>query len=80
MNIDIDDTTKAHILAMAAHQKKPPELIAAQWLRQISHQHYVADETREDDMQRLAETKADGGIPHEDMMDWLDDLSAGKDV
>ena len=80
MDINIDDKTAAHLQAIADHQNKPPELVAAEWLSQVSQQRFIADQTREDDMQRLAAMKANGGIPHDDMMDWLDDLAAGKDV
>ena len=33
-----------------------------------------------EDMERLADVKENGGIPHDEMMDWLDDLAAGKNV
>jgi len=80
MKVQLDDKTKAHLQAMPAHQNHPPELLAAEWLKQVSRQHFVADQTREEDMERLADMKANGGIDHDDMMDWLDDLAAGKDV
>jgi len=33
-----------------------------------------------EDMLRLASIKKDGGIPHDEIMDWLENLAAGKSV
>ena len=35
---------------------------------------------RIEDARRLKNMKKTGGIAHDEMMDWLDDLAAGRDV
>ena len=74
MKVQPDDKTEARILKLAALQQVPPEQLAADWLRQVSK---YQEETAED-MQRLASIDEDGGIPHDEMMGWLEGFAAGN--
>ena len=74
MKVQPDDKTEARILKLAALQQVPPEQLAAEWLRKVSK---YQEETAED-MQRLADMEADGGIPHDEMMDWLEQFALGN--
>lgn len=76
MEIHLDEQTKARISDLAAMRNVKPEQLAAEWLAQVSkHQAEGAE-----DLQRLAGVRDDGGIPHDDMMTWLDELAAGNNV
>jgi len=80
MDIQLDDNTQARINAAAAHQNIAPDVLAAAWLRSLSKQFEYADQEQIEDLQRLDNMKRNGGTSHTEMMDWLDDFAAGKDV
>jgi len=42
----------------------------------VKQKQYFID--LDEDMRRLDAMKKDGGIPHDEMMDWLEDLAQGK--
>jgi len=74
MRIQLDDKTQTRISNLAALRNVAPEQLAAEWLKQVSK---YQEETAED-MRRLASIDEDGGIPHDEMMDWLEDFAAGN--
>ena len=74
MNIQIDDKTLERLSTLAAIQNTSVEILAAAWLKQASKHH--AEKT--DDLERLKRMKAEGGIEHDDMMLWLNNLTIGK--
>ena len=76
MQINLDDKTKARLSTVAAMKKTSPEAVAAELLRQASKYHAE----RAEDEQRLANLRETGGIPHDEMMHWLDDLATGQNV
>ena len=76
MNIQLDDKTIELLAAVAALHNIPTEELAEEWLRDAINYHTEKAE----DMERLADVKENGGIAHDEMMDWLDDLAAGKNV
>ena len=76
MNIDLDNKTIEKLQAVAAMQNTSvPDL-----LRVYADEQEIYWKERKEDTERLENIRKTGGIPHNEMMSWLKDLSAGKDV
>lgn len=76
MQITLDSKTKARLSVVAAIQNTSPEEVATELLRQASKYHAE----RVEDQQRLDSMRKTGGVPHNEMMGWLDDLASGQNV
>ena len=76
LDIQLDDKTIERLLAVAALQNISTEKLAAEWLRNASKREVEKAEA----IARNADMEKNGGIPHDEMMDWVDDLAAGKNI
>ncbi len=76
MNIQLDDKTIGRLAAVAALRNIPTEELVKEWFRDAINYHTEKAE----EMKRLADVNENGSIAHDEMMDWLDDLNAGKNV
>jgi len=82
MKVDIDPQTESRLKEIAARGNASAERLAAEILAaQVRDEETVRYwQDRAEDAKRLENMKKTGGVAHDDMMDWLDDLAAGKDV
>lgn len=82
MEIKVDPQTENRLKEIAASANASPEALAAEILAaQIKDQAQARYwQERAEDAKRLENMKKSGGLAHDEMMDWLDDLAAGKDV
>ncbi len=80
MDIELTKETEANLAAVAALKEMQPEALAAQMLEEQARRLALFEREKSEDMERLQNMDNNGGIAHDDMMDWLDDLSAGKAV
>ncbi len=80
MHIELTKETEAKLAALAELKEMSPEALATQMLEAQAQKLAMFEREKIDDIKRLESMKNNGGVDHDDMMDWLDDLSAGKDV
>ncbi len=82
MKIDIDAQTETRLKEIATSGNLTPETLAAEILEQQIKDKDQALYWREraEDMSRLKNMQQNGGVPHGEMMGWVEDLAAGKDV
>ena len=76
MKLDIDDKTEQALIELAELRNVSVPSLLHDFI--VKETNYYRE--RMDDAQRLKNMKQNGGIAHEEMMDWLDDLAVGKDV
>lgn len=72
MDIQLDNETIEQLSALAVLNNMSTDALVAKWVRR--------EAVKAENLERLSEMKKNGGIPHDEMMDWLDDLTAGKAV
>lgn len=72
MDIQLDNETKAQLSALAELHNMSTADLVAKWVRRES--------VKAENKKRLNDMKENGGIPHDDMMEWLDNFAAGKAV
>ncbi len=72
MDIQLDNETREQLSALAVLHNMSTDDLVAKWVRR--------EAVKAENLERLEEMKKNGGIPHNEMMDWLDDLAAGKAV
>ena len=74
MSLDIDPKVERDLTKLADMQNVTVNVL----LREFTAKQRKYLEGLNQDMQRLEEMKKDGGIPHDEMIDWLEDLATGK--
>lgn len=72
MDIQLDNETIEQLSALAVLHNMSTDDLVAKWVRR--------EAVKAENLERLKEMKEHGGIPHDEMMNWLDDFAAGKAV
>ncbi len=80
MDIELTKETEANLAAVAALKEMQPEALAAQMLEEQVRRLALFERERTEDMDRLENMKNSGGVAHDDMMNWLEGLSTGKNI
>lgn len=78
--IKLDQETKDRLKALAEREERTPHWIMKKAIDVYLQEQERYWQEREEDMKRYQDILLTGGVPHEDVDEWLQGIIDGKDV